>query len=234
MAMTRPTSDQITFQNSVALPGQLAVDTNTLFVDATNNRVGVGTTTPATSLHVVGNATISGNATINGTISGSTVGALASSLLPSGCILQVIHFLTTNSTTLSTSTAVGTFISTSLSATITPKRSNSQIILLVFPSIYMYGTAIGGASANQQIVRSIGGGSETVVANSASNYCPYHDSAAVNYGIIWSNPSTYVDTPSTTSAVTYTTQLARQNANSNIVQNYASTRSTMILVEVAV
>ena len=34
--------------------GNLAVDTNTLYVDATNNRVGVGTATPATALDVTG------------------------------------------------------------------------------------------------------------------------------------------------------------------------------------
>ena len=32
--------------------GNLTVDTNTLFVDATNNRVGIGTTTPSENLHI--------------------------------------------------------------------------------------------------------------------------------------------------------------------------------------
>ncbi len=41
--------------------GNLAIDTNTLFVDAVNNRVGIGTTTPAESLSVNGNAKISSN-----------------------------------------------------------------------------------------------------------------------------------------------------------------------------
>ena len=34
--------------------GSMAVDTNTLFVDAVNNRVGVGTVTPANKLSVIG------------------------------------------------------------------------------------------------------------------------------------------------------------------------------------
>ena len=34
--------------------GNLTVDTNTLFVDATNNRVGIGTTTPTAKLHIKG------------------------------------------------------------------------------------------------------------------------------------------------------------------------------------
>jgi len=37
--------------------GNLTVDTNTLFVNATNNCVGIGTTTPAVQLHVSGNTT---------------------------------------------------------------------------------------------------------------------------------------------------------------------------------
>ena len=41
--------------------GNLTVDTNTLFVDAANNRVGVGTITPTEALHVVGNARIQGD-----------------------------------------------------------------------------------------------------------------------------------------------------------------------------
>ncbi|MGB0729867.1 MAG: hypothetical protein ACPGT1_08505, partial [Ilumatobacteraceae bacterium] len=38
--------------------GGLTVDTDTLHVDATNNRVGVGTTTPSTDLEVAGDVVI--------------------------------------------------------------------------------------------------------------------------------------------------------------------------------
>jgi hypothetical protein len=40
--------------------GNVAIDTNTLFVDATNNRVGILNTTPSEPLHVAGNMLISG------------------------------------------------------------------------------------------------------------------------------------------------------------------------------
>ena len=45
--------------------GNLTVDTNTLFVDATNNKVGVGTITPTVELDVVGAGKISGNLTVD-------------------------------------------------------------------------------------------------------------------------------------------------------------------------
>jgi hypothetical protein len=38
--------------NTLSLSGNLTVDTNTLFVDSVNNRVGIGTTTPAVNFHV--------------------------------------------------------------------------------------------------------------------------------------------------------------------------------------
>lgn len=40
-----------TFSNNTTVSGNLVVDTNVLFVDAVNNRVGIGTTTPSTPLH---------------------------------------------------------------------------------------------------------------------------------------------------------------------------------------
>jgi len=49
-----PASTGGTFAGNVAVNGNLTVDTNTLFVDAANNRVGVGTTGPATLLNASG------------------------------------------------------------------------------------------------------------------------------------------------------------------------------------
>ena len=43
--------------NGVTITGNLAVDTNTLYVDASSNRVGVGTSSPEAVLHVVANTT---------------------------------------------------------------------------------------------------------------------------------------------------------------------------------
>lgn len=56
--------------------GNVNVDSGTLFVDATNNRVGIGKTSPATTLDIVGNVAISTTLFVNGVItsnSGATV-----------------------------------------------------------------------------------------------------------------------------------------------------------------
>ena len=44
----------------------LNIDANTLFLDAANNRVGVGTTTPASNLHIAGTASTIRNAASTG------------------------------------------------------------------------------------------------------------------------------------------------------------------------
>jgi len=54
--------------DTIAVTGVLNVDSGTLYVDPTNNRVGVNKTNPAQALDVVGNSAISGNETIGGTL----------------------------------------------------------------------------------------------------------------------------------------------------------------------
>lgn len=43
----------------------LAFETNLLYLDVTNNRVGIGTSEPSTALHIVGNTTITGDLSVN-------------------------------------------------------------------------------------------------------------------------------------------------------------------------
>ena len=60
----------------IASGHDLTVDTNTLHVDAANNRVGIGTTTPSQELDVSGDIRLSGEIEINGNLNhdGSNVG----------------------------------------------------------------------------------------------------------------------------------------------------------------
>jgi hypothetical protein len=51
----------------------LAFETNLLYLDVTNSRVGIGTSEPSTALHVVGNTTITGNLYLSGSFSPDTI-----------------------------------------------------------------------------------------------------------------------------------------------------------------
>ena len=51
-AITIDSSENTTFSQSVVVTGDLTVDTSTLKVDSTNNRVGIGTSSPASLLHL--------------------------------------------------------------------------------------------------------------------------------------------------------------------------------------
>jgi len=46
---------RIAASGAVTIPGDLTVDTSTLKVDSTNNRVGIGTASPSTTFHIKGN-----------------------------------------------------------------------------------------------------------------------------------------------------------------------------------
>jgi hypothetical protein len=59
--------------NSLNLSGNLIVDTNTLYVDASTNRVGIGNASPNEALTVVGNVSATGTITANN-LSGTNTG----------------------------------------------------------------------------------------------------------------------------------------------------------------
>ncbi len=61
-------SDVVVKNGEMNITSNLVVDTNTLYVDSTNNKVGIGTATPAKQLHVIGDANFTGNVSIGGQI----------------------------------------------------------------------------------------------------------------------------------------------------------------------
>jgi hypothetical protein len=54
------------FAGNVTVTGNLTVGTGTVFIDGTNSRIGIGTTSPSQRLHVTGNATVIDSVSIYG------------------------------------------------------------------------------------------------------------------------------------------------------------------------
>ena len=64
--------------------GSMAVDTNTLFVDAVNNRVGVGTASPSLTLDVNGSSVLRGNVRVTGPTSSASLTLAGASAVTDG------------------------------------------------------------------------------------------------------------------------------------------------------
>lgn len=152
----------------------------------------------------------------------SNVSGIATAQLPVGSVLQVVYGLTTTQLISTTST----FADTTLTATITPTSATSEILVIVTQNYFR-------TNSNSQ-------------AQAAVSIKLFRDAAdlgvfagAMGYGgttacvDIGTAAFQALDTPSTTSPVTYKTQFRNDpNAGSVRVQQ-ASSPSTITLMEIA-
>lgn len=143
--------------------------------------------------------------------------------LPAGSVLQVVN--ATTSTTVAVTTA--TLTDTTLTATITPKFSTSKILVIVHQNGLLKTNQ--NASADMKLVVLRNG--STVVG--ISLYSFYTNTAVEIRGQTLS--TTYLDSPASTSALTYKTQFSNPDAAGEVrVQNEAgSAPSTITLMEIA-
>ena len=136
-------------------------------------------------------------------------------------------------TTTQATTTSGNFDATNLSASITPKFSTSKIFIMC--SGGMNGTAGGGDSAEAigyKIYRSVGGGSYAEVESSNDGQAEmYMGDGGNKYAPLSIN---YLDSPSTTSAVTYKLYQKRVGGTGTPSLNRDNTNQTqMIAMEVS-
>ena len=127
--------------------------------------------------------------------SGASLTGLTSSQMPAGSVLQVVTATTTTSVT-STST---TYIDSGLTANITPSSTSSRIMIMVTHPTNVY--AADAVTMGLKLLR----GSTNVWENAAWRYVGVQN----NVNIITTQSMHYVDSPSSTSALTYKTQFAR-------------------------
>lgn len=149
--------------------------------------------------------------------------------VPTGGGGGIIQMKMGTSSTQAVSTS-NTWISSGLSVTITPTRSDSKIY--VQASGGMNGPAGGGSAEKMgfKINRSINGGSYSEVESSSSGQ-QVHYGDGDTYTALSIN---YLDSPGTTSPVTYKIYFRRENGSGTHSVNRDSTNQTQIIaVEVS-
>ena len=162
--------------------------------------------------------TINGTGTITGL---SATGISAEPVFP-GNILQVVNATYSTQTGSSSST----FADTGLTTTITPASASSKILVLVNQA------GCGKDTNNTRLQLSLLRGSTTIAE--FERYGGTNGVTTANS--IGSCSICYLDSPATTSSVTYKTQFASQGNNATVFVQLASTTgstSTITLLEVA-
>jgi hypothetical protein len=157
-----------------------------------------------------------------GSASQITSGTLPTAQLPTGSILQVVGATTTTST----STTSSSFVDTGLTASITPSSATSKILVIISQSFYIANNTGGRDEAEGRLnltraSTNIYEFGVQVGATSLGNQKRMEASYAI----------TILDSPSTTSSVTYKTQM-RGSGYEDAVAQRSSYRSAITLIEV--
>ena len=157
-------------------------------------------------------------ATFAGTLTTAAQG-IAYASLPAGNIIQVVN----GSYSTEVSTTSGTPADTGLTATITPKFSTSKILVLVSQKVFSNNDAANSGGANMYLLR----GATTLFT--AGRVAFSDGTGAMDLYFTTS----YLDSPATTSATTYKTQVARYGGAGTVFVQITSCISGITLLEIA-
>lgn len=172
----------------------------------------------ATSLQMVGsNVSLAGTNVI-------TNGKVVASGMPIGAVLQVVQ--TILNTTFSVSST--SLVATGFIGSITPQFSNSKILVSINGGQWRY-TPSGGQEMQAQLYRSIGGGGYSQTANDLQEIIipPSTSAIGIPHSVV------YLDSPATTSAVSYQPYLRTTGSAITAYYNLSSVYITMTLMEIA-
>jgi hypothetical protein len=142
-----------------------------------------------------------------------------------GKVLQVVQAQTSTNVT---TTTTGTWVATGLSGTITPTLATSKVLVMITQLIDQTGASGNDKGWNLRIAR---GGSQ--VYPTSGSYNSYLNITAMGD---FKNTSSliYLDSPATTSATTYTTDMMNQTGRTAITTGAQQTSQTsnIILMEI--
>ena len=170
---------------------------------------------------------LDGNGTMtvgNGDITGLVAGALPSTVIGAGAVLQVVQVITNSTYSVNTTTPTASgFI-----GSITPTSSSSKILISLNGGQWRY-SPTAGQESHGRMYRSIGGGAYSIIVGDLTEIMisPANTIMAIPHSVV------YLDSPATTSSVSYQPYI---NSNSGPVLTYfnlASVYVTMTLMEIA-
>lgn len=196
-----------------------------------------GATTLDSTLTVAGTANLNGNTTIAGTLnvtgaltapiaaSNISSGQLSSARMPIGSIIQVVSANDTGVVTISSTS----FVSANLAATITPTSASSKILVILNAGVYVFGnSSSSGRNHNLEIVKSLPSANTQIHLIDFSNATV---NAAGTFGYSYVACGLILDSPSTTSAITYTFR-ANIASECRLELHRGSSNSSIILMEI--
>ena len=135
-----------------------------------------------------------------------------------GNVLQVVS----NNTTTNTSTTSSSYVAvTNLTQSITPSSTSSKILILVNMNLY-------ASSANTE-------GAITIYRNGSNltGASGFADMYTGSSDLILQAPMMYLDSPSSTSSVTYAVYLKRTQPSGTLQTSLRGTTNTITLMEIA-
>jgi len=147
------------------------------------------------------------------------VSAITGADLPAGSVLQIVSTKYASAVNISSTT----FQNSGLGANITPSSTSSKILIMITASVggdgydssYLYGAPFRDSTELMEVA-----------------FC--RDQPVSNYGATSESLAlTYLDSPSSTSQITYRLKGRATNANHQFRFNYVSGHSTITLMEIA-
>ena len=149
---------------------------------------------------------------------------IAATTPTNGTVLQVVSVTTTSQA----SSASSTYISSLLSASIVPKSSTSKILVSVSQSMYNYAAGGGFAAMNIRLVRNASTVLQTFLDTG------FNRASATPQGVdnVHQFSINFLDSPATTSTVSYRTDIAMAYGNS-VYSQVNSNPGSITLMEIA-
>ena len=224
MAIVINGSGTVTGISVGGLPDDI-VDSGTLADDAV---VTAAIAADAVTAAKIGDDVIDSEHYAAGSIDTAHIGTdqITRAIMPAGAILQAVQSIWTGGVT-STST---TLTATSLTASITPTASSSKILIIISGGDQTM--AANDVGCLNSIFRTISGGSATNLA-SQNNTIQVSYEAVGGSWLSMPQCMVHLDSPNTTSAITYAQAFATRDSGNTSKLNMFGAQSTMQLLEIA-